>query len=119
MCINFVIAIETHGPSEGALDAESPKKQKKQGRDIGVFLMDLHHILHARNRLQLLWFPHTPKPPRPLKRLKTSIYFLHFSNFCFFCLRFGGPFGLWLHVPCRGHASIPTRWGMGMATRRD
>ena len=44
-----------YGPSAGALDAESPNSKNVKepktfvGREIDVFLTDLHHILHARS----------------------------------------------------------------------
>ena len=51
-----------NGPSSGALDAESPKRQKISkkyfGHKIGVLLTDLH----ARNCIHFRWFLHTPRP---------------------------------------------------------
>ena len=68
------------GPTVGALNAETPKRtfskksRKYFGHEIGVFLTDFHHILHARICNHFQWFPNTPMLPRPLKRPKTMIY---------------------------------------------
>ena len=57
----------------GALNAESPKLTFKKIKKISWlriigFLMDLHHILHARTCLHFQWFPHARWHPRPLQR---------------------------------------------------
>ena len=74
------------------------------GHEIGVVLTGLHHILHAQSCNHFPWFPHTPKPPQASQ----TTYTLQFT-FCvlgMFTLLayFQIPFGLWLHVPCRGHS---------------
>ena len=66
----------TYGPTVGAVNAESPKRnvsktpKKKYGHEIGVFPTDLHYILHERSCNNFQGFPHTPMPHRPLKRPK-------------------------------------------------
>ena len=83
-----------HGPSAGALDAESPKNINKKesetllGRDIGGFFTDLHHILHARSCNYFPWFPHTTKPPRHLKRTKHFNLILEFLQLLLFGITF-------------------------------
>ena len=72
------------------------EKNKINGREIDIFLKDLHHILHARICNNFKWFPHIPKPPRPLKSHKN---FLHFYNFYLFALFSRSPFGLWVRTP--------------------
>ena len=62
-----------YGPTVGALNAESPKRTfseipKNKGHEKGVFLTDLHHILHERGCNHFQWLPHTPRPSRHLKR---------------------------------------------------
>ena len=58
--------VEVHGPSTGALDAESPKrnnskhsktKEERIWHEINVFLKDLHHVLHARSCIHFLRLP--------------------------------------------------------------
>ena len=66
--------------------AESHKRKKTNGREIGVFLTDLHHSLQARSSNHFLWFPHTPKAPRPLKRPKHFNLLLTFLKFYFWGL---------------------------------
>ena len=83
-CAPFVI----HGPYAGALDAESPKIQKRKcrktnGHEICSVLKVLHHILHARSCNHFLWFPHTPKLPRPQKRPIHFKFILAFFQFLF------------------------------------
>ena len=75
-----------YGPSAGAFDSESPKSKsnkKHLGHEIRVFLMEFHHILHARSCNYFLLFPHTPRPPRRLKRPKTLFYVGIFPTFTF------------------------------------
>ena len=42
-------------------------------------------------------------PPRPLKRHKNFNLLSTIFQFVIFGITFGGAFGLWLQVPCRGH----------------
>ena len=41
---------------------EGQNSKKYFGREIVLFLMDLHHTLHARNCIIFPWLPHTPRP---------------------------------------------------------
>ena len=77
-------AMMSYGPSAGAIDAESPQVQKtknKKEKEIKVLFTELHHILHARNCIHFLWFPHIPRPQRPLKLHTILIYSLRIFNF--------------------------------------
>ena len=61
-------------PHRGGSQRREPSKNffeistKKKGHGIGVFLTDLHHILHARSCMHFQCFPHARWPHRPLKR---------------------------------------------------
>ena len=49
--------------------------EKQNPHEIGVYLTDLHQILHAGSCINFQWFPNSPRSPRPLKQPETSIYF--------------------------------------------
>ena len=89
-------------PPRGLLTPRSLKVCWSRNRR---FLTDLHHILDARSCINFLWFPHTPKPPRPLKLLKYFNSIFTSVQLLLVWFTFWGPFGLWLHVPCRCHSA--------------
>ena len=82
------------------------KKLKKYfGHEINIFLSDLHHILHARNCIHFLLFPHIPGPSRPLKQAQDfNLPFCIFSTFTFLVYFLGG---IWAMVtrPVQGRWS--------------
>ena len=91
--LGTLVVGHTMAPYAGDLDAENPKSKKKQkekvvGHEIGVFLTDLHHILHARSCNHFLWFPHTPGPPRPLKRPQNFNLLFEFFQLLLFWFTF-------------------------------
>ena len=61
----------SHGPTVGALNAESPKRfacktsKNEIGHEISVFLTDLHNVLHERSCNHFQWFRILPCPLGP------------------------------------------------------
>ena len=83
----------SYGPPQrrGGVDAEGPEGKHKRNFEMifwvtktGVVLAELYHQC-------------------PLKLPKTI---KSFSTFGFQGIHFGDSFGLWLHVPCRGHQIV-------------
>ena len=92
-----------------ALKVKIKKSKNLLGHGIGVFLTDLHHILHARSCNHFLQFPHTPKPPRPLKRPKNLNLFFAFifkKNVSFVGVSFRTHLGYGYTSRGRGHVLV-------------
>ena len=72
-------------PPRGLLTSRALKVTKRNVYpEMGVFFIDLHHILCARSCLHFLWFPHTPKPSSLLKRPKNfNLLFVFFQLYLF------------------------------------
>ena len=69
--------------------------------EIGVFLTDLHHILHARSCNHFQSFPHTHKPTRPLKWSKIFNLLFEYLQLLLFRLLLE-PIWAMVHVPVQG-----------------